>query len=770
MEVNYKEIVESHNDIIYELNSRSRFSYGNAMLLELSGYSLPELLELHYWEIVAEDWRDRVVRYYKVQREMGLRHSYLEFPMVGKHGKQIWLGQKVQVLRDDDERVYGVRGMARDITDRVKLQEDLAQKEKMIFEVQGIAEIGTWEFDLRTGDIQWSELTRRIHDAADDYVPDFETAVDFYDAESKIIVQQGLEKSMATGESSDLKVRIISAKGVKKWVRTIMHPVRENGNTVKFYGLFQDISIQKEYEQFLLDENRDLTRLKDDTISAARAQEEFLSTVSHELRTPLNVVVNMVQILQNEQPRQDQLAYLEALEYSSKNLLDLINDILDLSKIQHNELQLQPKPVDLKRLLGAIKNSLQASADKKAIGFNLSLDAEIPDFIVADGKRLNQVLLNLAGNAIKFTEKGEVSIALKRLDADATNVQIYFEVADTGIGIPLDKHKRIFHRFKQSADDVHEYFGGTGLGLSISDGLVTLMNGTIALQSQPGKGSVFSFSLSLPVSDKKRVAGAVPQSGSNALSREILRGIKIVLADDNHLNLLVIEKLMEFWGAEIITVKNGLEAVEAFKAEHPDMVILDIQMPIMNGFEAGRTIRDLDPDIPIVALTAGNISQIRAKTDASGINAVLPKPIDQSALLREIGKQLKRDFLAERNTEKPLLKNGAQAPTHCSFNKIKEMADGDPAFYLKLLQSADFEITRFLEMADAEIYDSSGRMKPAAHRLKPTLEILNLNEILNAFNGVDIPGENNSEKSRMNLYIRLSEMIRSLRSEILIIE
>jgi len=374
---------------------------------------------------------------------------------------------------------------------------------------------------------------------------------------------------------------------------------------------------------------------------AAMAKQQFLSTMSHEIRTPMNAVIGMTHLLMQEEPREDQMEYLNALKFSGENLLVLINDILDFSKIESGKVFFEETSFSLNDLVSGIKQTFIYRSDEKGLNLVLEVDSAIPDYVIGDPARLNQVLTNLIGNAIKFTENGSVKIGIILKKELNRSVDIEFSVQDTGIGIPADKLDYIFESFSQASTDTTRKFGGTGLGLAICKKLLELQNSEIKVESNPGEGSKFYFQLTFRKSDT--VSPKVITMDLEE-SFERLKGKRILYAEDNEINQIVAEKLLVKRGVEIENAENGKVAIEKLAAGTYDLILMDLHMPEMNGYEATKIIRNSkDPkikSIPIIAITASVMIEVQEEIRRSGMNDFILKPFNPNELYQKILAQL----------------------------------------------------------------------------------------------------------------------------------
>ncbi len=365
----------------------------------------------------------------------------------------------------------------------------------------------------------------------------------------------------------------------------------------------------------------------------ALVKAKFLSTMSHEIRTPMNAVIGLTNILLQENPRPDQSENLNTLKFSADLLLSLINDILDYSKIEAGKISIESYDFDLHLLINNIRNAMRSKAEEKNLRFETSIDPEIPAMVNGDQVRLSQILTNLTANAIKFTNQGEVLIDLHLLEKNEKEITIRFAVKDTGIGIPKDKFETIFQSFSQADTDTTRKFGGTGLGLSITKKLLNLQNSDIKLESELGKGSTFFFDLTFKTATELQPAIKVETPASNF---ESFNGSKILLVEDNQINVLVAKKFLNKWQLNIDTAENGEIALEMVQNEDYKLVLMDLEMPVMDGYTATRKIRELQlpkyKKLPIIALSASAISDYRTKALHVGMDEFVTKPFNPGEL------------------------------------------------------------------------------------------------------------------------------------------
>lgn len=392
--------------------------------------------------------------------------------------------------------------------------------------------------------------------------------------------------------------------------------------------LNKEISRRKEAEQ-------KMQLAKEEAEKASQAKSEFLSIMSHELRTPLNAVIGMGHLLLKSNPRTDQLENLKVLKISADNLLVLVNDILDFNKIEAGKLELDETCFSLGTLVSDIISANTFSAGEKENKIILYLDNNLPANVISDPHRLGQVLNNLVSNAVKFTSKGLIKVAIEVIERKSESMLIRFAVTDTGVGIDINKLEDIFKPFMQASTAITRNYGGTGLGLAITKRILHLFNSDIKVESEIGKGSRFEFMVQLKTKESDENTGT-----GKTITDFDLTHKRILLVEDTMMNIFVATQLLEGWNAEVVVAENGLIAVELMQKEQFDMVLMDLQMPVMDGYTATAKIREFNKAIPIVALTAADTSDVRQKVLAVGMQDYITKPFNPDEFFIRINKYL----------------------------------------------------------------------------------------------------------------------------------
>ncbi|TGE09898.1 PAS domain-containing hybrid sensor histidine kinase/response regulator [Hymenobacter fodinae] len=623
------------------------------------------------------------------------------------------------------ERYIGHLWKFQDITERKNSEDALRRREE---KYRGIIEnmnLGLVEMDLDNRVLFTNQTFCDTTGYCGNELGDEHMMAEILSAEELTKMHERNDLRMQ-GVSETYELPIITKDGQAKWLLVSAAPLYNDARqTYGSIGIFLDITHQKQLESHL-------RKAKEQAEESARAKELFLANMSHEIRTPMNAILGMGQLLAKTPLTEDQHTYLRAIATSGENLLVILNDILDLSKIGASQLLIENIGFSMTGLLHQIEKSLHFKAEEKGLTFHTQADERIPAVLLGDPYRITQVLLNLAGNSVKFTEKGSVTVSCTLEHAEDDYVDLRFLVADTGIGIDAEYLEDIFKEFSQEDSSVTRRFGGTGLGLSISRQLVHLMGGEISIDSQKHEGTHSYFTLRLPVG----TPADLPQKTLVTPGiREQLRNQRILLVEDNNFNRQIAKGFLRNAGLEVVEAENGAIAVELIHQQSFAAVLMDVQMPIMNGLEATAYLRqELNFTTPIIALTANAIKGEREKCLEAGMNDYLPKPFQEDDLL----KMLCRWILPEAAQEALLTvaptdtapEDAAPQPFY-NLDIVRKIGQDDASFTVLMLESFIEGCTEAVqELQAANATQDVVALRAATHKLKPSLEHLQVNRLL----------------------------------------
>jgi PAS domain S-box-containing protein len=590
------------------LDYRGKILFVNDAVTSILEYSAEEATGLNMWEFCSKEDAGRVVGQIEAGLKQGFKQFNIDFRIVSKSGITRWLSWNM-VAKAGRWYTYG-----RDITENKRVENELMKLSFVASKVNNAVVINdannhvTWvndAFEKITGFTLEDLRGKRLGDLITGPKTDLELL--------------GKAREF-TRQNKSFTVDLLAYRKDKKeiWLSVYNTVVlNDEGNIDVEVEIIIDITDKKKAEAEML-------QAKEQALQLSEAKEMFLSVMSHEIRTPLNAVIGMTHLLLDNNPKPSQIADLNILKFSSENLLNIINDILDFTKIETGNMQLESIPISLRELAADILISLQVSAKKKENKLELSIDERIPENILGDRTRLYQIFINLLGNAVKFTTHGTIQL-LARLERETdTGAEIYFEIKDDGIGIPQDKLSYIFETFTQAKTDISRKYGGTGLGLAITKKLLRLYNSDIIVNSTEGVGTAFSFTILF----KKVTAGSTTVPALEG--PESFAGKKILVVDDNEINILVAGRMLGKWGFELDFASDGLEAIAKVKCNKYDLIFMDIKMPGIDGFETTSIIRKIEGDyfksVPIIALTASTLQDENVRFKVSGMNGHILKP------------------------------------------------------------------------------------------------------------------------------------------------
>jgi two-component system sensor histidine kinase/response regulator len=614
--------------------------YANEWLIEKTGLSREQVAGTGFLSCIYPDDREQVIEAWgkALQQEGIYRHSHR---MMSPTGTVSLVEANFRVLRSEDGIVKGFVGVVQDVTEQRSAEERLRQSEELFRMLSATAPVGIVLVD-EIGNLTYvNEHYLRITGlkAESAHGSAWKTVIHPEDLHRICEIR---EKAIAENKDYAMSYRYLHRNGDVVWADTVAKRfTQKDGAKQGYVVVVQDVTERHNAEVRLRD-------AKEVAEAASRAKSEFMANMSHEIRTPMNGILGMTDLALDTELNPEQREYLEMVRSSAESLLGIINDILDFSKIEAGRLDLESLSFTLLDCIESALEPLAVRAQQKGLEVNWALEGDIPEVLMGDPTRLRQILINLAGNAIKFTKEGEVSVRAQRLPSKEGFIPIRFSVSDTGMGIPKEKQQQIFDAFSQADSSTTREFGGTGLGLSISSRLIQLMRGEIGLESTPGKGSTFTFTVPFLI-------GTAAAPALLAVAPPAMVNKRVLIADDNEVNRILLMQVLPQWGLQPACAVNGREALEIFRKSVEEgapfsVVLLDQNMPGMDGYKVSEGIRLLakneQPAIVILSSAPSLADPDRLKK--LGIERHLIKPLRRAALYEAICHGLKLPAPSEK--------------------------------------------------------------------------------------------------------------------------
>ncbi len=646
---------------------------------------------------------------------------------------------------------------------RKKVEHDLSISKSKLDEAQKISKIGSWEYTFYDNNVTWSEQMFRIFEKdPEKFIPNSDHFITLFHPDDQQLIREGIDKAMS-GEVINMDIRANLPKSRIKNVHfNAYFQVDENDNFEKFIGTIQDIDDRKQAEQ-------ELTQAKQLAEESGKVKEQFLANMSHEIRTPMNSIIGFTELLlqRKDNLTKEQIKYIDAIHSSGKNLLVIINDILDFSKMESGNLSIESYRFNLRKLIHATLKSFEVTASKKEIDLSCKIDEAIPDFVFGDSVRLNQVFINLLGNAVKFTQKGYIRLNVSLRSWKDNIATITFEVQDTGIGIDEKKLEHVFKSFTQANSATARKFGGTGLGLAIVKSIVELMDGKIQVHSTVGKGT--TFEVELPFSMIGSEVDDVLHKGNHNMidNHKNDRVYSLLMAEDNPLNQELAKIVIGEIGWNLDIVDNGVKALEKVQEKKYDAILMDIQMPELDGYETTLKIRkEFDQplrDIPIIAITAHAIKNEIDKCFAVGMNEYIPKPFKQHEIKEKVLSAINSSsFSSGKEPEKNStpIDELATLPL-INLSQLKDMPGITKDTYIKILQvflkdmkTPEKDLMYAIKAKDWNL------LKTLSHKLKSSYAIVGAKSLKQILETIEHQcADNNIDARRFsNMVARVNDM------------
>ncbi len=861
----YRQLIESVQDIIYKTSLEGYFTFVSPVVEKMLGYTQAEFLGEHFTRFIAPDYRSWLVDFYLVMLEERPESTYLEFPVVAKDGRHVWIGQTLRLISGKD-LTFELVAVARDISDRKQAEEALKTTQQRlstlitnlqsgvlvedehgrvlltnqlfcdIFKIPGSpcdligadcaearqrlkglfaqpdafvnrmntllqnrqASVGEeismadgrlmeldyipvflgdrymghlWRFSDVTEKNKAREVIRRSEEKYRGIMNNMElgllevdndqTILRAYErfcnmlgySEDELVGQNALElfapaefvdivqrqqQQRQQGSASSYELQMIRKDGSRIWVLVSGVPIiDEKSAMVGSMGLHYDLTERKQLEE-------ELALAKQIADDARQAEKQFLANMSHEIRTPLNAIIGMSHLLFDTRPTRQQLEYIDILKTSADFLHSLISNLLDMTKIEAGRVEMHPRAFDLTGLLRATQKVFEMKLEGRPIAVDVMIDARITGDYIGDDVMLNQILMNLVGNAEKFTEEGSIQLSARVQRKVEDYVWIEFVVTDTGIGIPEEKLDLVFQKFKQVNSHGHKH-KGTGLGLAIAKELVELQGGTISVKRRIRQGSQFTFSL--PFESASATTNLQHPTDDRPAPTQKLPLCHVLVVEDNLMNQKYIGNLLTKWDTTYTLASDGMQAVEQAKRQRFDVILMDLQMPVMDGYEATVAIRKThnpNQGVPFIALTASAMLDYKNTALEAGMNDFITKPFEPGQLFA-----LLRQYVpSEVNGKRQYVFDNA-----LDQNRLDELYGNDTAYAAEMfdlfLTNVVPELLTLPALCQQQDWPALARL---AHKLKPTLGMVGLPELQEKVEQIEKSADLSPDLSLLEIY------------------
>lgn len=710
------QIAEDNINAVIIGNKEGEITWVNKSFTEITGYKLDEVIGKKPGQFLqGPDSGAKTNQYFSNQLRNGAAFN-AEIINFHKNGTKYWVRIQGQPIRDENGAISGFFALEEDIT-REKESVDRFRK--------ALESIGdnVWEHDFRNEKTLFSKTENDFLGYSIDELTDNKELWwnNVYPEDRHLLTLADLKYRNGKAESHSLEYRMVHKDGSIKWVldRGVVVERDSRGKPLRITGTHTDITERKQMEQ-------DLIKAREKAELLAKTKETFLANMSHEIRTPMNAIIGMGNLLHKTELNTQQHFYLNTIRTAADNLLVIINDILDLSKIEAGKLTVEKIGFVPRKIIKDAMQVLVHKAEEKGLILSSSFcDPRLSEILIGDPYRLNQVLLNLMSNAVKFTEKGSVDIKCEViLDTNLTQT-VRATITDTGIGMDSEFVEKLFDKFSQEYESISRKFGGTGLGMSICKELVSLMGGKIEVHSEKGKGTSVQFEIEFKKGNKEDL----PVVSTLAVTQDFLSDKVILIADDNLMNRLVASSILKNYGASILEATNGEEAFQLVRSHKPDLVLMDIQMPVLNGYDATRKLRKSGSSIPVIALTANAIKGENDKCTAAGMNDYIAKPFKEDLFLKIIAQWLQTDvqLVEEKKVDAGI---SVSDKSYYSLSGLEKVGQGNRDFISKMLLVFIEQVpTTLKDIKIAYQQEDMVTVKKLTHRIKPSIDYLCIDAI-----------------------------------------
>lgn len=714
-----RQVLDTGPNLIFVKDLEGNFLMVNQATADLFGMEKEELLFQNNYQVHTQGEENEHFR--KIDRqviEQGITIE-LQEPFTRSNGETLWFHtiKKPLYLKDGSVQVLG---MSQDITDQRRTLEKLKNSELKYRQLVECAGDMIYGCDHKGYFIYANPVSCHVLGYHEDQLLGrhySEFVVPEYIPILEAFYQKQYQERIP---DTYIEFKGITGRGEMIWVGQSVHMLMEGDMLKGFQTVARNITERKKVEN-------ELIHAKQEAEKSMRAKEQFMSVMSHEIRTPLNAVIGLTHLLLEENPLPEQIEQLQAIKFSADNLMVIINDILDFSKIESGKINFEQIDFETISVFKGIQQSLNFKAEEKNLRLLFNIDKHIPAKLCGDPVRLNQILLNLVSNAIKFTEKGYVEVKARVIKQQAKGVTVEFSVSDTGIGIETDKLTAIFESFTQASSETTRKYGGTGLGLTITKRLIELQGGSIKVSSKLGMGSTFAFDLTFNMTARQ-----LSHNQTQAVDEfsHSLRGLKVLLVEDNKMNQMVACKFLKKWGVETDIAADGMEAIDKLKTNWYQLILMDLQMPNLDGYATTRFIRNNMQDylkhVPILALTASALMNVKQNTLEAGMNDFITKPFNPKDLYAKLLKYSSSVYAMNTRPQPASL----QKFQHIDLNYLEDVSASDKKFIKEMIRLFMKQTPGFIDILQRATQTADwANIRYMAHKMKATIAMMGIAEL-----------------------------------------
>ncbi|GAA4763334.1 MULTISPECIES: PAS domain-containing hybrid sensor histidine kinase/response regulator [Flavobacterium] len=734
-------IMKSALNAIITINTKDAITFWNNQAEIIFGWKKEEVLGKSLADIIIPNIHKEAhklgMKKFMETGEGPVLNKQIELRALHKNGNEFPIEISIIPIQQNNELIFC--SFIQDISERKAAENNLKYQEEKYRNIIANMNLGLIEVDNNEIAKYVNQSFLEISGYEESEIIGKKPSSIFFAWNNEEFISNKIE-NRKKGISEIYQVPVKNKRGELRWWAISAAPnYDDKGNQTGSIGIHLDITSQKKLEI-------ELEQEKIKAQEASKSKEVFLANMSHEIRTPLNAIIGFLRELSKQQLTELQKNYVENSSIASKHLLAIINNILDISKIEAQEMILDEEDFSLQKSITNVVNVLEPKATQNGTKVIVNLDNKIVKTLKGDPLRIEQILFNLIGNSIKFTSKGEITISTKLIHENPNSQQICITIKDTGIGMDADFVENIFKKFSQEDKKTTRKFGGTGLGMAITKELINLMNGSIHIESQKNIGTSIDVILNLPKSyvDFKKTN----TSNNHSINIE---DTKILLVEDNELNRMVAQNSLQYYNCLVTEAENGLEAIKALKKEDFDIILMDIQMPELDGIETTTIIRnELKLKTPIIALTANAFKSEIEKCYAAGINDYVTKPFDEDLLIEVIYKNLNKNYLL-KNTKDELLYN---------LNSLYNLSRGNNDFVFKMIEIFIKQTEEtIIKINDAIKSNEFSEVSKLIHKIKPSVEGMGIKSLMEDMKNLEVISKNKNDKEIIRLFEIIKESL-----------